>query len=72
MTCFIVVVDALGKLPAGVMRGNLNLIGSYDECANIKAKIQNSTAFGGRYCKSRVGAPGGLMNMVLLNYLMYK
>lgn len=56
-------VDALGKLPAGLMRGNLNFIGSYDECANIKAKINNSKTSGARYCKTRIGVPEGLMNM---------
>ena len=57
------VLDAGGKLPPGVLEGNFNWLGAYDECVKIVAQVSNpetnSTAlekiFGGRYCTAAIG-----------------
>lgn len=46
------VIDSWGKLPSGLMKGNLYTIGNYDECLNLKTKLP--APFGtleGQYCK---------------------
>ena len=41
----------MGKPPPGLLAGNLNWLGSYDECLAIDVNV-NSTVFSGRYCSA--------------------
>ena len=38
------VLDAWGKLPSGILRGNLNQFGDYDQCVSVSGRIS------GQYC----------------------
>ena len=58
---FILVIDAVGKLPAGLINGDILWVGDYDECVNITATVYvgpNQTEpthpFKGRYCKAGI------------------
>lgn len=44
---FIAAIDSWGKLPSGILSGNLFEIGSYDQCVKIA-----ETSFTGQYCLS--------------------
>ncbi|KAK3607215.1 hypothetical protein CHS0354_031713 [Potamilus streckersoni] len=55
LSLFITVIDAAGKLGSGILDGNLNWPGSYDECINTQAvvyanKSWPSYPFSGKYC----------------------
>ncbi len=41
------VVDAMGKIPAGVLQGNIRWIGAYDQCLEVQA-----SEFNGQYCQT--------------------
>lgn len=46
-------IDSWGKLPSGIMKGNLFAIGNYDECINLNKKLP--LLFGtleGQYCRA--------------------
>jgi hypothetical protein len=46
---FLSVVDATGKIPAGILEGNIMNLGSMDECLDARADEDNET-FTGKYC----------------------
>jgi len=46
---FLTVADATGKIPAGILEGNLQNLGSMDECLAAKADVDSGT-FTGKYC----------------------
>lgn len=44
-------LDALSKLPSGILEGNLKDIGMYDECVGIEEPINNQNlTIRGRHC----------------------
>lgn len=44
-------MDATGKVPTGLLQGNLNWLGSFSECLAIRANGQDEQeAFRGQYC----------------------
>jgi len=43
------VADATGKIPAGILEGNIQDLGSMDECLAAKAD-EDSGTFTGKYC----------------------
>ena len=50
------VLDATGKLPSAILRGNIQWIGSYDDCLDAKF-FTNASSFNGQYCKVAIGDP---------------
>ena len=65
----------MGKLREGVLYGQLNMIGSYDECVSIKANIRKGTvlgnrtkdsasSFGTRYCRVSMNIPSNVLPVV--------
>jgi len=54
------VVDASGKLPSGILLGNTNWLGMYDECLEISSKQsqahqQDNITVLGEYCLVNIG-----------------
>ena len=46
-------VDAWGKLTPGILNGQLQWLGDYDECLNTRSKHETSDlTFRGRYCRA--------------------
>lgn len=43
-------VDAWGKLPSGILEGNFNGLGSYDECKKIDQNTEDVGHVRGQYC----------------------
>ena len=43
------VLDATGKLPDGILQGNLYALGSYSSCLDIEAKPEGSLPFSGKF-----------------------
>lgn len=50
---FFVVHDASAKIPSGLLSGNINQLGDFDECLNVKAP---NNEFSGKYCLAYVQA----------------
>ncbi|XP_043190539.1 nose resistant to fluoxetine protein 6-like [Amphibalanus amphitrite] len=55
--------DASGKLPDGFFYGNNNMLGSFDECLRVKAKLNDTvypgisdTSFVGQYCQATISS----------------
>ena len=42
-------IDASAKISSGSLRGNLNLLGDFDEC--VETKVEN---FQGQYCLAEI------------------
>lgn len=43
--------DASAKIPSGILNGNLNQLGDFDQCLDVTAPNE---AFSGQYCLARV------------------
>lgn len=50
------VIDAYGFIPKGIMRGNTNGLGFYDECLDVQQEIEGDT-IKGRYCYAGLIVP---------------
>ena len=48
MSLFLV-LDATGKLPDGILQGNLYALGSYSSCLDVEAKPNGSLPFSGKF-----------------------
>ncbi|XP_055327622.1 nose resistant to fluoxetine protein 6-like [Paramacrobiotus metropolitanus] len=48
-------LDASGKPEAGILQGNFQWLGSFDECRAIEAVTNNATDFRGKYCLAAFG-----------------
>lgn len=46
----ILVLDATAKPMPGILTGNLQQFGNYDQCLSISAKINVSETIEGKYC----------------------
>jgi hypothetical protein len=55
---FLTVVDATGKIPAGILEANLLNLGSMDECLAARAD-EDSGTFTGKYCLVKFEIPVG-------------
>jgi hypothetical protein len=53
---FLTVADATGKIPAGILEGNIQKLGSMDECLAAKAD-EYSLTFTGKYCLVKFQIP---------------
>ena len=71
----------MGKLREGVLFGQLNLIGSHDECVDIQANIKKGTvlgnrtkdsasSFGTRYCRVSMNIPPNVLPVVSINVVI--
>ena len=67
-------VDAIGKPPSGILGGNLKWLGSFDECVDVRAAINQSGKitypWKGQYCTAHfglkyVGKVGMLYNILI-------
>ena len=72
----------MGKLREGVMHGQLNMVGSYDECMRVKAYIpkgavlgnrtkESSASFGTRYCRVSMDVPTSVLGIVSISSFHY-
>lgn len=61
--------DASAKLPSGILSGNLNQLGDFDECLNVKA---SNGEFSGKYCLAYVQArvPDNLLKLGKIHKLL--
>lgn len=55
------VIDSSGKVPASLLRGNINQLGDFDQCVNVKGSYENSSDFMsdreeiyGKYCLAAI------------------
>lgn len=46
----IVVVDAWGKVPSGILAGNMYELGNFDQCLSIEEAVENVGKIQGQYC----------------------
>lgn len=62
--------DASAKLPSGILSGNVNQLGDFDECINAKSPDQE---FSGKYCLAYVqlSVPDSLPRLTRVRKLMY-
>lgn len=44
------VIDSWGKIPSGVMVGNLNSMGHYDQCVETEFDLKEYNIFHGQFC----------------------
>ncbi len=54
------VVDAMGKLPSGVLQGDVTWLGSFSACRSIHIPAPNQSSnatdlFKGQYCLTKIG-----------------
>jgi len=72
------VLDSYGKLSEGVLYGHLNMVGSYDECLDVRADIpagtilgnrtkEKSRSFKTRYCRVSGHIPKHLVKIVSMS-----
>lgn len=44
------VIDSSAKMPSGILRGNLNQYGDFDECINV----HDNSGISGKYCLAAI------------------
>ena len=49
------VIDAMGKPASGLLEGHFTWLGSYDECIQIQAIINDTEPIKGQYCSAVFG-----------------
>ncbi|OWF42582.1 uncharacterized protein LOC110460880 [Mizuhopecten yessoensis] len=69
-------LDSYGKIPSGLAKGNINFLGSFDECLEIRSDIKASEILGGirrnspryprsvgsKYCRVRIPIPKSIFD----------
>lgn len=56
MNFYLLVIDAMGKIPSGLLDGTLSSVGDYKQCLNIKSPPfdeNGQTIITGKYCLAR-------------------
>jgi hypothetical protein len=48
------VYDASTKIPSGLVTGNIQQLGNYDQCLRIEAKNSGVLAFRGQQCRATI------------------
>lgn len=43
-------MDSSGKIPTGLLNGNIINLGDYDQCVSTSSEMNESTPFHGQYC----------------------
>ena len=49
------VIDAMGKPTSGLLEGHFTWLGSYDECIQIQATVNDTEPIKGQYCSAVFG-----------------
>lgn len=62
--------DSTAKVPSGILKGNLNQFGDYDQCVGIFTKILNDdnvtdTKISGKYCLANIDIEADVKEMKL-------
>ena len=52
--CLFTVWDSKGKMQPGILSGNLNSLGNYDECLSVRDVESKAGTFSGQYCLSTI------------------
>ncbi|XP_031625477.1 uncharacterized protein LOC116342116 [Contarinia nasturtii] len=62
--------DASAKIPSGILSGNINQLGDFDQCLNVMAP---NNEFSGKYCLAyvQISVPDYLPNMKKLRKLVH-
>jgi len=66
------VLDASGKLPPGVLKGNFQWLGNYEECINTKSvqaasdQLLQLQGFSAHYCPVTIGPAAPMLPMVCI------
>ena len=63
-------VDASGKINAGILNGNVHIFGDYDQCLSIKEHVRGRT-IEGKYCSALITISDEILSDELL-YLKSK
>lgn len=54
LNCFSLVLDAMGKPQAGMLKGQKTFAGQYDECREISHEMQSGHVIQGQFCTPQV------------------
>ena len=65
----LLVLDATGKLPDGMIGGNFNALGSYQSCLDIEANPKDSPSFSGKYGPATFYGRG--IGAIIKTHLLY-
>jgi hypothetical protein len=57
---FCQVYDSSAKLPSGILRGNVNQLGDFDQCLSVAS--QDSRGIVGKYCLASVDVQATALN----------
>lgn len=71
-------LDSYGKIPSGLEKGNINFIGSYDECVETKSDVEANPllgkarpkyprSVGSKYCRVRIPVPQNIIDSLGLD-----
>lgn len=52
----VIVVDSWGKIPSGILEGNIHALGSFSECLHLKRNEEN---YKSQYCLAQITAKMG-------------
>lgn len=68
------VIDASAKIPSGLLRGNVNQLGDFDQCMEIRTKIKlkddKSVKIRGKYCLANIDVEATIDEMRLPVHLL--
>lgn len=56
-------LDAGGKTPHGLLEGNINSVGMFEECLGISHQRNNSRIIKGKYCMAKIPLPSGFLGI---------
>lgn len=59
--------DSSAKLPSGILRGNVNQLGDFDQCLSVEA--QENPSIVGKYCLASVDVQATALNSTDTNTL---
>lgn len=66
-------LDSSAKIPAGLLRGNVNQLGDFDQCLGIAAHVKvdkKNVQVQGKYCLANIDIEASLTNMKIPANLM--
>lgn len=68
------VIDASAKIPSGLLRGNVNQLGDFDQCMEIRTKVKlkedKSVKIKGKYCLANIDVEATIDDMRLPVHLL--
>lgn len=66
------VLDANGRIPTGVMKGNDVSMGLYDECVDVEHLLDDDNVIKGKYCYSGLVIPLSILDNITKAMPEYK